>query len=97
MSFQTAISFTDATNLLIVWIHLYLLRLIRLEWWSRIGSGVRRRGPAGEGEGCPLLLPGGRVGREGKAEESLEKHTSRLLNTALKGRPGSNSEPGVIK
>lgn len=61
MSFQITISFKDAENLLIVLIHLYLLHLIKLEWRSRISSGVRWQGPGGEGR--PLLLSGGRVGR----------------------------------
>lgn len=60
MSFQTAISFKVAENLLIVLIHLYLLPLIKLEWWSGIGSGVRLQGWGGEGG--QLLLSGGWVG-----------------------------------
>ena len=63
MSFQTAISFKDVENLLIVLVHLDVLHLIKLEWRSRIGSSVRLQGRGGEGG--QLLLSGGWVGRSG--------------------------------
>lgn len=62
-------SFKDDENLLIVLIHLYLLHLIKLLWWSRIGSMMRLQGPGGEGH--QLLFSGGLAG--GQVVDKLKK------------------------